>query len=260
MVNLNQCIICQCIHVDKVNDMLSRRVSYPTIVDFLKQKGIKLSRQSISRHNNNHLKTQVKAKQVQKKGLLKVKALAKPSKDTKKTPLQTMKKDNQIQTQQERFIPQDIHGDKHKLQYLEELKKMNEDVDVINEYLFAMGVAKDRLKRGLDEEADSGLVLATTGNAIKDYTTMLKNFNEITAGMESLQKLRFAQLAQMIGNLFIQTPLTDKTRSELLEVVKKISPNVEPVRVVEETQEVVVTNEGIELVNDTDDNIDIELD
>jgi hypothetical protein len=240
--------------------MLRRGVSYPTIALFLKEKGIKLSTQSISRHNKNHVKKNEKPKQVQKKGLIKVKQLANPKKREPQTPNQRLKKDNQIQTQQERFIPQDIHGDKHNLQYEQELKKMTEDVDVINEYLFAMGVAKDRLKRGLDEEADSGLVLATTGNAIKDYTGMLKNFNEITAGMESLQKLRFAQLAQMIGNLFIQTPLTDKTRAELLAVVTKISPSVEPVRVVEDAQEVVVTTEGSELTNDNDDDVELDLD
>lgn len=260
MVNLNQCIICNSKWVDKVKDMLTRGVSYPIIQEFLKEKGIKLTTQSISRHNKNHVKNNQKPKQLQKKGLIKAKLLANPKKKEPRTPNQELKKDNQIQMQVERYVPKDTHPDKHRLQYEQELKKMTEDVDVINEYLFAMGVAKDRLKRGLAEEADSGLVLATTGNAIKDYTMMLKTFNEITAGMESLQKLRFAQLAQMIGNLFIQTPLTDKTRSELLEVVKKISPSVEPVRVVDSNQEIVVDNTGVELTNDTDDDIDLDLD
>jgi len=227
---LNQCVVCNSLWKDEVNDLLEKKMPYSFIVNFLKGKGIDLSAQSISRHNTNHRLSNKKDKQVQKKGILKAKEKAKtyvpPTfndsiglKAKDKPPVCPEPNHEDVTTQRSKAMS-----------YQKEFEKMSQDIDVIKEFMEVLAIAKDRVKRGLNEEQDSGLVLATTGNAIKDYGVALKNFHEITSGMESITKLRYAQLVQLVGNVFSQAVISDQTKHELLTLVQQSITSNTPVR------------------------------
>jgi len=205
--------------------MLKNKVPYKTIVLFLKDKGIKLSDQSVSRHKRNHLTKRNTPRQVQKRKIQNVQRRANNRlKKEKDDPNEALRDDNQIiyNTTTPIYARRSDKraSGQQQIQYLAQLEKLKEDVDVVNEMLYVLAVSKDRVERSLVEEADSGLIMSTTGQAIKDYGTQLKVFQDMTAGMESLTKLRFAQLVQMIGNVFVQQPLTDANRFAMLQLVE----------------------------------------
>lgn len=235
---LSQCIICNSKYKESVDDLLQKGMPYSFITGFLHDKGIALSEQSVSRHNNKHRLRNEKPKQIQKKGIMKAQAKAKGytaptfegEKFQRKGHLFVKLKDLPPVCPETGFESNTLKEERQ-MSYAKELAKMSQDIDVIKEYMEVLAIAKDRVKRGLHEETDSGLVLATTGNAIKDYAAALKNFHEITSGMESITKLRFAQLVQIVGNIFTQTTITDQTRAELLGLLEKATLNAPPIRV-----------------------------
>jgi hypothetical protein len=210
---------------------------YSFIANYLKDKGIILSTQSIMRHNKNHRLSDKKPRQIQKKGIIKSINKARQAKEPTESDIRFIKKGHQFASRED-FPPvcpepsfeARSNKEQKELSYAKELDKMTQDIDVIKEYMEVLAIAKDRVKRGLHEETDSGLVLATTGNAIKDYGQALKNFHEITSGMESITKLRFAQLVQLIGNVFVQTTISDQTRAELLKLITPLAAKATPIR------------------------------
>jgi len=233
----NQCIVCNSNYADSVNELLEKGMPYSFIVHFLHDKGIQISEQSVSRHNNNHRLNHKKPKKLSKKEMLKAKTQAKtyipPTFEDKKFHGKNHHFRKSVDMPpvcpETGFEQTDLKHSKE-MSYTKELEKMTQDIDVIKEYMEVLAIAKDRVKRGLHEETDSGLVLATTGNAIKDYAAALKNFHEITSGMESITKLRFAQLVQIVGNIFTQATITDQTRLELLTLLEKSTAGMPPIR------------------------------
>ena len=221
MAKFTQCVICNSRYADQINDMLKNKVPYKTIVLFLKDKGIKLSDQSVSRHKRNHITKRHQTRQVQKRKIQSVQRRANNRLNKERNnPNDALQDDNRILYNTTTPIyarrSDTRESRSQQIQYMKQLEILKEDIDVVNEMLYVLAVSKDRVERSLVEEADSGLIMATTGTAIKDYGTQLKVFQEMTAGMESLTKLRFAQLVQMIGNVFVQQPLTDANRHAML--------------------------------------------
>lgn len=219
MAKLSQCIICNCLFTEEVDDLLAKGMSYPIIVKFLKDKGINLSTQSVYRHNHKHRLANEKPKQIQKG---KIRNAQSRARSRKKSTKKTVRADNKVIQATSPAVPR-THSERAKeIQYQKYLSRMKEDIDVIDEMLYVLSVSKDRVERALAEEQESGLVLATTGQAVKDYQQALAKFNEITSGMDSITQLRFAQLVNMVGNVFTQGPITDQTRHDLLQMMTEV--------------------------------------
>jgi len=216
---LTKCKICNSIHTRQVNDMLEKKVPQTVIVSYLKDKGLTLSAMSVSRHLHNCILGEKKQRVIQKGGILK--AQKKARQNNKKTDKQRLQKNEHNIKHSAPTYNKDKNPERRRKQYLKELEDLEKDINVVNEFVFLLNAAKDRLKRGLEEEETSQLVLATTGKAIADYGTLLQKFNEMTQGMESLQSLRFAELIQMVGNIFAKTPITDRSRRDILDVVNQ---------------------------------------
>ena len=241
MVKLTQCIVCNSKWKDAVDDQLKHGLTYASVCAFLKDKGLILSEQSISRHNKNHRLSNKKPKQVQKGNIKRAKAKANPPEPAPdRTPAGkkrgkfhdgNIKRD--ILLEETELAKRKSTIKEQELSYAKELEALSQDIDVIKEYIELLAISKNRIKRALDEEDDTGLVLATTSTALKDYQSALKNFHEITSGMESITKLRFSQLVQMVGNIFVQAPLTDQARLELLTLLEHQTLHPEPIRVVQ---------------------------
>ena len=230
MAKFTQCVICNCRYADQVNDMLKNKVPYTTICKFLADKGIKLSDQSVSRHKRNHLTKTHKPRQVQSKKIAATQQRARGRLNKERNnPNKALQDDHRLlyNTTQPIYARASDNRESRntQIQYLKQLELLKEDIDVVNEMLYVLAVSKDRVERALVEEADAGLIMATTGSAIKDYGSQLKVFQEMTAGMESLTKLRFAQLVQMIGNVFVQQPLTDANRHAMLMLLEGETKN-----------------------------------
>lgn len=197
--------------------MLRQSVPYTVIVKYLKDKNIKLTTQSVCRHKINHYdKKGLKPTQLQKKGIVNARKRANPK--THDDDSKLSRGDQKIQTNNAKYA-KDKQTWQRKIDYENELKKLQENVDVVNEMIELLAISKDRVKRSIKEEDENKMVLTTTGNAIRDYGKLIKDFQEITSGMDQTS-LRFAQLVQLVGNLFATAPLTDKSRAELLELVK----------------------------------------
>lgn len=257
------CIICNSLYVDDVAEMLENGLTQIVVQAFLKTKLIDLTTQSISRHWHNHVLgdgTNPNPKQIQKGKILKAKRRAnkskllkkkasKPSVKKKKSAKKLTKKaksaavkgrknqkdPNLVMINNQRVIMSATQKSmtpvekKRRFSYLNTLANMKKDINVMDEYVYVIAVSRDRVERALDEEAKSGLVLGTTATAISDYGKLLKMFKEATSGMESLTQLRFAQIVNMVGNVFTQTGISDKTRAELLAVMEKNDPDTEKI-------------------------------
>lgn len=218
MAKLTQCIVCNSIHKEAVDDMLLNRVPYSVIVKFLYDKGgLVISEQSISRHKKNHLMTNKKPRQIQKQKIKNAQNRAKGNGTL--PPNKQMAKTQQVVNSRRPAPSTPLDQKRQAKSYENELAKMEQDIDVIRELTFVLAVSKDRIEKGIQEEEDTGMVLSTTGNALKDYSKALKDFHDITAGMESITKLRYAQLAQMLSNVFASNELSDQTRKELLDLM-----------------------------------------
>jgi len=230
---LNKCKICNSIHTPQVNDMLEKNVPQTVVVAYLKDKGLILSAMSVSRHLHNCLlKDGKKQRQVQKGGIRNAQAQAKHN--TKKGKDVKLRSNQKNMNRTDTNHARDTNGARKRRAYIAELEKLEKDVDVVNEYVFILKASKERVARGLVEEDTANLVLATTGKALSDYGALLQKFNEITQGMESLQSLRFAELIQMVGNMFAKTPITDRSRNELLNVVDQYITNTKMTEEMEE--------------------------
>ena len=225
---LTQCIICQSLFLDQVDDQLSKGIPYKTIVLYLKDKGIELSNTSVGRHNNNHRLNDLKPKQIQKGNIQRAKTRAKGNtkKHATRTDLET--KSNKRVVNNVTRTPPNREAAKEKASYMYYLRKMREDINVINELLELMAIQKDRLHRANEEEADTNLILATTTNVIKDYRQSLKDFHDITSGMESIKELRMAEMIQMIVGLLMRESISDQTRFELLTLMETFDTPAPP--------------------------------
>ena len=225
MGNLTQCKICNSKYTAKVNEMLGKKVTQAAVAAWLLTKGLKLSDMSVSRHHNNCVKGKKKPTKHQKGKVVKMTAASKKTAKKAKDNLKDMKEDpNKVLNKQSKkfqeIIKEENEGKKKKLKGFDKiLHEMTDDVNVVNEMVWLMAVGKDRVHRALGEEKINQLVLATTGKAIADYGKLVKDFNEITTGMDSLSSMRFAQFASMMMNIFGHTALTDQTRKELLDLI-----------------------------------------
>lgn len=217
---LTKCTICNSIYRKNVDDMLEKKVPQTVIVAFLKDKGIKLSVMSVSRHLHKCILGEgSKSRQISKEGIRKAQQKARnvKKKSTTKRAAETTK--NMIANNPDYLDHK--NPARQKAKYQQQLKQMEKDINVINEFVFLLSAAKRRIQRAMEEEEESQLVLATTGKAMADYGVLLQKFNEITQGMESLQSLRYAELIQMIANIFAKSPISDQTRKDILSVVNQ---------------------------------------
>jgi len=221
---LKQCTICQSLYADEVNEKLANGVTQSKIVAFLSGKGIELSTMSVSRHNRNCRLHQKKPQQIQKGNIRAATQKANGGLSQKLSDPDAALGKIVDQT----IDPPPAGGNKNRGRKTDNnlkghekiLKQLKDDFDIYNEYLYVLAVAKDRVERGRIEEETSQLVLATTGRANADYGALLKNFHEITQGMESLESLRMAELVYMIGDIFSKAPLTDQARHQFLTLMK----------------------------------------
>lgn len=227
--------------------MLTRNTPYSVVKAYLKDKGITISEQSISRHYNNHVLENKKPKQIQKGNIRRKQLEAKTGhkvdgiskKRMKNAKDRINKRDADRTLLRENCIIKnsrpaamgfrgDTINDKRRVA-LNTLADLEKDVDVISEMNELVKIAKDRVKRGLEEEQDASMILTTTGNAVKDYSKILSDFHEITAGAESVTQLRFSQLAQILGSVLNAPELSDRTRKELMNLMASASGETKPV-------------------------------
>ena len=219
------CTICNCTHADAVKNMLDSSMPYPVIVEFLKTKGIEISTMTVSRHKNNCLEGKKKPKQLQKG-----KAKAAQSKAKKKVKKASKKdKDKRLQDTFDAIdsasndnLPIDERRRRLRV-FREKMDELEEDCDVIGELRDLLLMHKSRVLMAMAEEEESGLILGTTSSAMKEYKDALKLYKDATEGMDSLQQLRYAQLNQMIGQVFCSAKISDRTRFELNVILKDIS-------------------------------------
>lgn len=213
MGRLTQCKLCNCKEIKKVNSMLKEGVPYKIIANFLKERKIEISTTSIGRHNTNHVKGQRKDRQINRGKIKKAKAKA-----TIVVSRQQSKGDTSVQT----LVDMNKHLSSNSLKirnkYINKLHELQKDFDVIKEMMETVNIARDRRDRAIQEEIENDMLLNTTAQAIKDYGKLIKDFNEIMMGSESIQQLRFAQLVNMITMMFMKRTLSDQTRHQLLQL------------------------------------------
>jgi len=245
-----KCKICVCQWTAQVNDMLGKSVPYSVIEAFLKDKGFLVSAMSISRHKNRCLaNAKVNVRRVTHREAAKQ---TPNNKDGTKRG-KTKRVETLIQGPQKGWNenPTNVRGQVCKDEFENrqrvweaEIERMKEDFDILTEFVYLISVAKDRVDRGVQEERRSSLVLATTGAAIKDYGVLLDKFNTITAGMDSIARLKYIQLIQMFNALFCNSKLSDRSRFELMSLLddpdtkkeledqitkmQEVAPNTEP--------------------------------
>lgn len=208
-----KCKICTSAYVKQVNDMLARNTPYSVIVSYLKDRNFSVSEMTVSRHKRKCLKN-IKTNTVRVLKATRVK------RDRDADGSKEAKRIDQV-IQGSRIVAASSASTKAAQQsYLIHLKKMKEDIDILNELLYVLAVSKDRVERALAEEHATGLIMNTTATAIKNYEGALKDFHEITSGMDSLQKLRYVQLVQMINAILCSTTISDRTRYELLALME----------------------------------------
>jgi hypothetical protein len=200
--------------------MLEKGNKYPVIVKFLKAKSFILSTTSVMRHNMNHRLASQTTK-------------SKPSKKTKKK--STKKKRKKLKPAQTTF------GDTHKQReernkaaferdmkeyearrkkVLKNVIKLEEDINIMEELSLTVQLAKDRMFRAIEEEIDTKMVIPTTSHAIKDHINALKVYTETSSGM-SKTEFNFAQMVNIVGNIFSLPELSDKAKAEMLDVMEQ---------------------------------------
>ncbi len=204
--------------------MLSKKVNYPTIVKYLQDKGIKISNVSVGRHNNNHrLASKATKKKSVKKKTTKKRAKGKASQtsfgDHNKV------NENRNLAAFERDLAE---VEKRRKKVLKNIANISQDIDVIEKIALTVQLAEDRLFRAIEEEHDTKMVLTVTSGAFKDHLTALKHYHEITAGLDSATQLRFAQMVNLVGNVFVGQPMSDKARHDMLEMMTEHDLNAVP--------------------------------
>jgi hypothetical protein len=212
-----QCRICTSPYEKEVNELLYNNKTYPEIAKFLLSKSITLSTTSIGRHNNNHRLKKNKKSKKSKKG--KKKSSKKPHIRQAARGIVAKEQYGTRKEAASATIVNKLQARKNIL--FKDIKNMSQDIDVLDKMQEMIHLAEDRLYRALLEERSTKMVLTVTSNAFKDYNKALKDYHEITAGMDSATQVRFAQLVGMIGNVFVDTSISDKSRLEMLDVVKE---------------------------------------
>lgn len=185
---------------EEIDQKLRDKIAYTKIAAWLAKRDVIISTSSIARHKKNHLINEENPEVIQKEAIRKAKAKAEKDKSMSKgLPINSP---NEILTAEQ-------YG------YIQELEKLKKDFDAINEMVETLAIAKNRMLRAINEENDNGLVLATTGRAIKDYAELVQDFKDMMSGSDSIAKMRFTQLINMITEIFGSTDISDITRHEL---------------------------------------------
>jgi hypothetical protein len=201
--------------------MLKKKLPYIKIVTFLQDKGIKLSKTSVYRHNNNHrlAKSAPKEKPTSNNN-------DKPKKYAKHHEKKRRAKQNSnsgdYETTEKRnmmAVERDMQAiNKRKKKVLKNVARMEEDFNVLDKMTLAMQIAEDRLFRAVEEEIDTKMVIPVTSHAMKDYINACKTYAEASAGM-SKTEFNFAQMVNVVGDIFSLPQLSDKAKNEILTVV-----------------------------------------
>jgi len=231
-----KCKICTSAYAKEINDMLSKGVPYSVIVKWAHDRAFDLSSMTVSRHKNRCL---AGAKTATARAVV----ATKQKKRTDKTGRKAAKRlERVIVNANPNYTSDDAYVEKGK-SYERYVKQLQGDIDILNELLWTMGVSKERVDRAIQEETNSGLVLATTGSALKDYGNLLSKFHDITSGMDSLQQIRYVQLVQMLNLILCNSAVSDRTRFELMELLQDQQLKRELEEQVAQQQEKVEKNE-----------------
>ena len=234
MAKVTQCIICNSGYANTVKDMLDDGTTQQDIVEFMKRKGIKISRSCVYRHKKNHIDSNQTVKQIQPTKIIIAKQKAKGDrvKATKGT-LDKSTINSNLKHELSNIVcgnDDDYEYEEVNQLYLTELQQLTEDFDLISELIESLAIAKNRMKRGLKEELDNELVLSTTGRAIKDYVDILKDLKDILAGADSIEKIRYTQMVDMITSILGGSKLSDKSKFEIMTLLPENPHPSEPIR------------------------------
>jgi hypothetical protein len=216
-----RCICCNSGHLKEVNRRLQRGESYAKIVKFLETKDVSCSAPSVGRHKKNHLPTQIDPKEapmtyqkmtknanfIRKK--TQVNNLSGKPKKVLQNTHKTMNADPPVDTSNSEALGVLI-SDIEK-----EFEQMKTDFDAPNEMLRLMAIAKGRVKKGLQQEADDGILINTVDKAINTTAMIIQKMKEILSGSENLVKLRQMQLQDMISRILGGGQLSEQTLFEL---------------------------------------------
>jgi len=214
VVNSVKCKVCLSSCTHEVNDMLSRRVAYRLIKAFLKERAYEISEMAISRHKRNCLEKGAKA--VVRRVATRSKARTKKAAtDDAEQTRDARRQELVIRSTMPDNAPASSRPDRQR-RFVRYLKKMKEDVDVFSESIWLLALSKDRVERAIEEEIDTGLVISTTGQAIKEYGWLLRQFHEMSQGLDSLAKLRYVQMIQLLNTIIGSAKLSDRTRFEIM--------------------------------------------
>ena len=186
--DFSRCKTCTCKYSKEVNQKLLNGESQRSVVKWLEKKGIKISQASIGRHYNNHLQ-----KNTQNAGYEKGVEYASnvrskhPNCKTNQpaTPETTNPETQIILTEPEKIYEQ-----------------MKNEFDAFNEMLKTIAIQKARLNAGLVEEGKAQMLLNTVDRSIQTYSALIIKFKEMMSGAESLERLRYVQLQNLIAEIF----------------------------------------------------------
>jgi hypothetical protein len=219
MAKRKKCSICNSIHADKVNDMLTRGVPYTVIVAYLKDRNFKTSKMTISRHKRFCLDTREPAKEVEK-------ARKRGQGRKKKLPAEI------IQHARHPHAP-DAASQKQKTAYVEAVAAMEEEVDVLSEMLMLLRLSRERLGRAVVEEQTIGQVLPTTGSAIKEHAVLLDKFRQFMEGLDTIKQARYSELVQLVNLILCAPEISDRSRAEFLALIESPERREEILAIVE---------------------------
>ena len=250
MVKPSTCKVCNSPFVKEIDIMLSKGISYPVIVNFLKDKSTVISSVSVGRHNNNH--------RIPSLGV-KPKTTKKSSKKSTKKPKRKKGKAKQAmnsgdyETREQRNLAafeRDLSQiNKRRKKVLKNVMKLEKDFNILDELELTVQLAKDRMFRAIEEEQDTKMVIPVTSHAIKDHIQAIKVYAEASAGMNKTE-FNFAQMVNVVGDIFALPALSDKAKSEMLSVIDQFGINeVEPLpEVIDITEETKDSNSKPEVV------------
>ena len=102
-------------------------------------------------------------------------------------------------------------------------EQMKNEFDAFNEMLKVIAIQKARLNAGIIEERNAQMLLNTVDRSIQTYSQLVVKFKEMMSGAETLEKLRYVQLQNMIGTLFTSTDLPESIQFAMMNLLAPIT-------------------------------------